>query len=546
MNANSKWIHGPAFLKGPETNWPQYKIELPLSPLEEEIKSCLFLKPQASNSLINFNRFSSYFKLKRTVAWLLRAKEAFLAKIRPTNSPSSVTNFISVKELDAAESVLCRLAQEETFLPEIRLLENNKPIPKQSCLYTLSPHLDNCHILRLKGRLDAAFYMPLEARQPILLPKNHALSLLILRHYHERNHHQNFNLTINEFRQRFWLPNIRSALKVIYSKCNKCIIEKAKPSPPFMGQLPADRVTPFVKPFTYTGVDLFGPLLVTIGRRKEKRWAVIFTCLTVRAAHIELAENLSTDAFIICLRNFVNRRGTPIRIRSDNGTNFIGAQKDLLKFGHFLDSDRIAEEAAKHHIEWLFNCPANPSSGGCWERLIRIVKRFLYESLKNEAPQLETLRSALIEAENIINSRPLTDIPIESEDEEPLTPNHFLMGGLNSTQVPHPEVTTCLRKQWFIAQNLKDRLWKRWTTEYLPQLLTRPKWHSQSPPIKLNDLVLVCELNLPRSQWPKGRITKLFPAKDGHIRLAEVQTANGAFRRPVSRLAILHLHCESD
>ena len=62
-----------------------------------------------------------------------------------------------------------------------------------------------------------------------------------------------------------------------------------------MGQLPADRVTPFVKPFTYTGVDLFGPLLVTIGRRKEKRWAVIFTCLTVRAAHIELAENLSTD-----------------------------------------------------------------------------------------------------------------------------------------------------------------------------------------------------------------------------------------------------------
>ena len=116
--------------------------------------------------------------------------------------------------------------------------------------------------------------MFLGARQPMLLPKNHVLSFLRLRHFHEKNHHQNFNHNINEFRQKFWLPNIRSALKLIYRKCNKYNIERAKPSPPLMGQLPADRLTTFIKPFTYTGVDLFSPLLVTIGRRKEKRWAV--------------------------------------------------------------------------------------------------------------------------------------------------------------------------------------------------------------------------------------------------------------------------------
>ena len=157
----------------------------------------------------------------------------------------------------------------------------------------------------------------------------------------------------------------------------------------------------------------------------KKRWGVIFICLTTRAAHIELAKDLSADAFIICLRNFVNRRGTPVRLRSDNGTNFIGEQKELVENARLLDVDKIQAAATSRHIEWIFNCPANPSSGGCWERLIRIIKRFLHSSLKDEAPQEHTLMSALIEAENIISSRPLINVPINSEDDEPFTPKHF-------------------------------------------------------------------------------------------------------------------------
>ncbi len=90
-----------------------------------------------------------------------------------------------------------------------------------------------------------------------------------------------------------------------------------------------DRLTPYVRPFSYSGLDYFGPVNVTIGRRNEKRWIALFTCLTIRAkiraVHIELAANLSIDACLICIRNFVNRRGVPVQIRSDNGTNFLGA-----------------------------------------------------------------------------------------------------------------------------------------------------------------------------------------------------------------------------
>lgn len=311
-----------------------------------------------------------------------------------------------------------------------------------------------------------------------------------------------------------------------------------------MGQLPIDRLTPSIRPFSYCGVDYCGPFHVAVGRRREKRWVALFTCLTTRAVHIELAENLSTDAFIICLRNFVNRRGVPIRVRSDNGTNFVGAQREMAAESRLFDFSAIEREMAKHKIEWIFNCPADPSSGGCWERLIQCTKRLLHKVLKEEAPRVETLRSVLIEIENIINSRPLTDIPVTSGEEEPLTPNHFLVGCLNSTQTPHPEEEKiCLRKQWKIAMNLKDRAWKRWTIEYLPRLLRRSKWTDDVEAMKPGTLVIVCDPSAPRSHWERGRITEVFKGNDGRVRSANVLTSHGIIHRPTRRLAALS--CES-
>ncbi|XP_055918553.1 uncharacterized protein LOC129950651 [Eupeodes corollae] len=517
---NSVWITGPEFLKQSEELWPA-KIVEPLTTVSdvEEIKPLLLLQSPNGNLLINFKLFSSYQRLQRTMAYVIRATQKFRFVV-PIEKTSNC--FLTIAELKNAENSLCKIVQKEQYEEEIKLLSSSKPLTKKSSIYTLNPYLDERGILRIQGRLDEALYLPFQARRPILLPPKHPLSMLIMKFYHEKLHHQNSAVVLNEVRQKFWIPHPKMLLKLVRRKCQQCKIDRAEPQTPIMGQLPIDRVTPFVRPFAYTGVDLFGPLNVTIGRRREKRWGVIFTCLTVRAAHLELAENLSTDAFIICLRNFINRRGTPVRIRSDNGTNFIGAQKELKKEQHLFDLDRIESEATSRGIEWIFNCPLNPSSGGCWER------------------------SVLIEAENVINSRPLTDISLSTEDEEPLTPNHFLLGCVNSTQTPYPpDEKVCLRKQWKIALNLKDRLWRRWIVEYLPQLLKRPKWNERVRPLQINDFVLVCDPNQPRSLWSKGRVTKVFPAKDGQVRFAEVRTANTCIRRPASSLAVINLDGES-
>ncbi|XP_037927451.1 uncharacterized protein LOC119661993 [Teleopsis dalmanni] len=318
----------------------------------------------------------------------------------------------------------------------------------------------------------------------------------------------------------------------------ECRLEADKPAPPLMGHLPVDRITPYVRPFSYTGVDLFGPLHVTIGCHCEKRWAVIFTCLTVRAVHIDIVDSLSTDAFLVSFRSFINRRGTPVRMRSDNGTNFIGAQRELCADKRFLDVNDISEEATQLGIEWIFNCPQNPSAGGCWERLIRTIKRLLFKSIREEALKVETLRAALIEAENIINSRPLTDIPLTHSEQEPLTLNHFLLSCANSTQTRYKDaIPISLGKQWHILQDINSCLWKQWTTEFLPQLFRRPKWWKEVVPLRVGDFVIVCDNLLPRGQWLKGRIVEVFPSKTGQVRSARVQTKNGILTRPATKLA---------
>lgn len=302
-----------------------------------------------------------------------------------------------------------------------------------------------------------------------------------------------------------------------------------------MGQLPIDRVTPYVRPFTYTGIDYFGPVLVAVGRRREKRWVAVFTCLTIRAIHLELAKDLSADAVVLCLRNFVNRRGVPVRIRSDRGTNFIGASKE-----QWLDIEQnLQQECRRRSIEWLFNTPLHPSAGGAWERMVQAVKKVLSFTLKEKVPQVETLRSLLFEAENLINSRPLTHVPVESIDADPLTPNHFLLGCPNFVQTSEVPEDVCLKKQWHVAQQLKQTFWKRWVLEYLPTLTRRTKWFRRVEPIKIGDLVVICDDNESRGQWKRGIVEDVFAAADGQVRSALVKTAQGIFRRPASKLAVL-------
>lgn len=231
-----------------------------------------------------------------------------------------------------------------------------------------------------------------------------------------------------------------------------------------MAPLPPARLACYEKPFTFTGIDNFGPIYVTVGRRKEKRWGALFTCLTLRAVHIEIAHSLDTSSCVMCINNFMARRGIPREIYTDDGTNFKAASKVFS-----AEVDYTATSTVFDGIKWKFNPPAAPHMGGAWERLVRSVKTALYNICPHMNFNDETLRGALAEVEFMLNSRPLTFVSLESSDDEALTPNHLLLGSSTGLKpVNCKEID--LRQRWNCTKQFADKFWHRWVKEYTPTI----------------------------------------------------------------------------
>ncbi|XP_043950539.1 uncharacterized protein LOC122818942 [Drosophila biarmipes] len=359
---------------------------------------------------------------------------------------------LTATECEAAENLLVRQAQLESFPDEMRSAECGKNVSSSSKIRGLAPYMDEHGVLRVYGRVDAALCMPYSARRPVILSHRHSLTELIVRHFHAQMKHQNVDATIAQIRKRFWVTKMRRVLKEVISSCNECKLQRTRPMPPIMGLLPEDRL-------------------------EAGGWAI----------HLELAHDLSTDSCIIAIRNFVCRRGPVYRLRSDNGKNFVGADREAKRFGDVFEMERIQSELSSRSIEWVFNCPSNLSEGGVWERMVQCVKRVLRHTVKEVAPRDRVLESFLIEAENVVNSRLLTHLPVDADQEAPLTPDDLLKGAANLPNTPgldaelHKEGST--RKQWRIARMLRDRFWRRWVLKYLHTLVRRETSCRRTEPI---------------------------------------------------------------
>lgn len=215
-------------------------------------------------------------------------------------------------------------------------------------------------------------------------------------------------------------------MRRVPSKCFDCQKRKAKPAEQFMAELPKDRVTPSEPPFTYVGIDCFGPIEVKQGRSLVKRYGCFFTCLTVRAVHIEILRSASADSMINAMRRFISIRGYPKEIRSDNGTNFTGADEELRNAVQQWNQRRINNFCAQREIKWTFNPPDASHMGGVWERIIQTAKRVLKALLKGQVVTDEVLSTVTAKVVNIVNIRPLTRNSDSVSDDEPLSPNHLL------------------------------------------------------------------------------------------------------------------------
>ncbi|CAG7821790.1 unnamed protein product [Allacma fusca] len=325
-----------------------------------------------------------------------------------------------------------------------------------------------------------------------------------------------------------------------------------------MSDQPQPRVQ-LTRPFTNIGVDFAGPVILrdsySRSPKTHKAYIAVYVCMCTKAVHLELVSNLTSEAFLASLRRLVSTRGSPVTIKSDNGSNFIGANRELQEILKEVKSHpfnkQISNALVADGISWIFNPPAAPHMGGLWEAAVKSAKFHIHRVLKNAPLNFEEYAKVLKEIEACLNSRPLCPQSSDPDDLEALTPGHFIIGGPLKS-IPEADLTTVKVNRltrWQHQQQMKQQFWRRWHLEYLQHLQKRTKWKLPQANVKVGDLVVLREDHSPPHYWKLWRIEEVHPNDKDNKKLTRtvtVRTADGNFKRPITRLVLLPSPSEND
>lgn len=436
-----------------------------------------------------------------------------------------------------AMDLFIRRTQQQYYNIELTALSTSKSIPEKSKLIALNPKLDSTGLMRVGGRLDKAT-IDYEMRHPVIIPKGSRLAWLLIDSAHRVNNHGGVQVAMHHIRQRYWILQLRDELKQYIRKCIDCVRNKPQTVEQMMADLPADRVTPG-GPFEVSGVDYAGPFSVKYLDR--------FVCMKTRAVYLETVDDLTSSSFVSCFECFVARRGPCRKLYSDNGTSFVGAEKEIARAYKQWQEDGTVNSIAKKGTEWTFMTPAAPHQGGIYEAAVKSMKFHLKRVVGARMLEHRQFRNLLCNIEAVLNSRPLTPLTDDPEDVQALTPAHFFGNGPIFVPPPFRHINdTDLegRKLWIERQKMLQHFWQRWQNEYLTTLQERKKWRRKKENVKIGQLVVIREENLPPAQWKLGRIAELMPARDGLVRNVMVKTMNGKFKRPVQKICVLPIDSE--
>ena len=550
---NELWIHGPAFLHQSEEYWPEKKFVDPPKSLPEtkrkvawkETEYTLLVTPSKTYIWhLDPKKYSSWTKLVRVNAWI----ERFIHNcLQPQEERD--TKDLSMEEIKDSQMQLIKKLQQDEFIEEYKCLLKKREVQTNSKIISLYPKLDENGIIRSSGRLENAEYLDYDTKYPIILPRGAWITKLIVRDYHDKGQHvSGTNQTLAKLSTKFWIIRAREEIREYENQCYECKRRKARCTNQLMAPLPAIRLKEPLQAFARASVDFGGPF-ITIqgrGRKRVKRYLCLFTCLLSRAVHLEIAYSLDTDSFLNAFYRMTSRRGLPQEMMSDNGTNFVGAQAELQDLVKRLDQEKIKNSLANKGIKWHFNPPSGPHFGGVHETMIKAAKKAIYSILGNADINDEELMTAFVGAEDLINSRPLTYQSANIKDDLPLTPNHFLHGRIGGEFAPEnvDETSYNMKKRWRRIQELEKHFWKRWITEWLPELNKRRKWLKGKRDLKIGDVVMVLSPNIGRGKWQIGRVTETYPGKDNHVRVVKVKVNDTEYVRPISKLS--PLECDID
>ena len=494
---SSIWWNGPPWLSKPQYLWPESKLPEFDKDFDEVIAEItgpkvLFeaklvagedptenLRQKINLSDINIENFSSLQRLLRTTSWVIRCVNKFMKREHETRS-------LTLQEMD--KLFWDMYIQEKCYADVIESIKVGKRCNLKD---QLNLTVDEQGVLQCHGRLHNAA-LTQGARSPKLLPTKEHYTHLVIDECHYKTMHSEVSQTLAQTRQEYWVPQGRSQVKKILNDCRICphaeggSFQMLKIPP-----RPKERVAQSF-PFEYTGLDYMGPLYVKVYSGEsslltvKKVWICLFTCLAIRAVHLEVVEDLSAQEFLLCLRKFIARRGTPRQI---NAKQFKTASTVMSKaWKEVLCCTEVNDYTVKQGIQWKFIVDLAPWMGGFYERLVGLTKRALRKTIGLRSLTEKQLITVLMEAEAVVNSRPLVYVDSDINSSFLISPMNFLslnrnhfMFDFTCSDHEDPEFKTTenistaqqLLERWKSGQRCLKQFWKIWRNEYLLSLRER-------------------------------------------------------------------------
>ena len=356
------WWHGRELLTLSVNSWPNYNVPevsiQTLDYLESETN-----KPNKIYVATNFTKkckadlesnecdnspfridekcFSSLQKLIRVTSYCVRfIQKRIWSVLRKETQETMSSRYVLIKQVfrghssyatDQVHSVcMARIlweyaVQNRQYLSVLNDMRKGK---RNNLQRQLGLQLDEWGLLRCHGRYSNA-NLSFNVKYPKPIPRSEYFTHLVIKDAHERMLYSGVSHTLAQVRQESWIPQGKRETKRVVSRCTICRRYEGPPyALPPMPSLPRDRVSKS-EPFQSIGLDYLGPILVKEGRNRVKFWVCLFTCLAIRAIHLEWIRNLTASQFLCCFRRFVARRGKPRHIISDNASQFQLTEKVL-------------------------------------------------------------------------------------------------------------------------------------------------------------------------------------------------------------------------
>ena len=535
------WLHGPEWLIGEPIVWP----EGPLKCLSEASKVLVQdsyvptaqARPLRAESLFNVEDYSNLHKLLRVAALVFK----FINKLRKRSSDPN----------NEAKQYIIKTMQTEYFNSEIVFLNSDKKGKIPVLVDRLNLFLDDAGIIRSRGRIAKTLYYDYDVLNPILLAKNHHFTTLVINDFHIRCKHLGVQTTLNCLRTAgYWVPKGRQTVKNVISKCIlcqkfNCFAFKY----PKMTNIPKERMN-LIRPFMHTGVDYTGQVFVQEegSTAQRKMYILVYTCLNIRAIHMDLLPDMSAKSFLMSFLRFCNQYGIPSHLYSDNAKSFVRGGSVLEEslaascFQENLRANNVKHTRIPLYSAWV---------GATWERLIRVVKSCLFKTVGRGKLTYFELLTTLSDIQNAVNSRPLT-YRSSDNDLEAITPNCFIKLHCYPSLTFRQVDETPLWEESAPSQDTLDRslstreeafqhFRKLWYDSYLlslreqSHLLYQSSWINR---IKVGDIVLVRLPNKSRPFWLMGRILEVLFGADGCARSAKLRRGDGS----ICHQSINHLY----